>query len=139
MAEFDEVAALIRTKVEAAAAPLAVHFRNENNVLPAVPVPYCVCEPINENAFFAGFGGGRGQNLQRTTGRLEVHLLWPKGKGYREALIAGKAIKNAFVGYRDGVISCFAAQFFPAQGASDEGNYVIIGTVIVILHFDGVG
>lgn len=139
-----EAQTAIRSRAEANFTAYPWRWKNETAPLPDAPAAFVYGELIVEDSAFAGFGGGRGANLQRTTGRFEAHVMVPvgipdSGAALDAALDNAEAIAAVFRSYRDSAISCFAAEVFPVSGTDESGNYNYVATVIVDLQFDKIG
>lgn len=139
-----EAQTLIRTRAEANFAAYPLRWKNEPAPLLDAPTAFVFVELIVEDASFVAFGGGRGANLQRSTGRIEAHFFLPlgipdSGTALTAALNNAEAFAAVFRSYRDTVISCFAAEVFPQSGRTEDGSYDHVATVIVDIWFDKVG
>ncbi len=153
---------VIRSRIEAAGLvvgsnPLPLRFPNEeqdslgNIALPDTPSPFAYVEFTNEGSRGgpAAFGGGRGQNLYRNTGRIEGFVFVPKGEGLDQAESLAEQIATLFRSYRDSDISCFDASVFAggdgsALKPSGMSNVVDLGAYFyaafeVSLFFEQIG
>lgn len=146
MTTLTEAKAAIRARLEANFTAIALRWPNEGETIPDEPAPFAFTEVIAEDAFYAGFGGGRGANLQRTPGRIECHILAARGTGTEDGEGWAEDICALFRSYRDGTISCFAAEVFPplegppfTGGAAGSGNYKHVATAVIDFHFDRTG
>ncbi len=136
--------ASIKSRIAANFSAVTVRYHNEGVTLPDEPAPFAFVEIILERAFLAGFGGGPGDNLQRSAGRIEAHFLVPVGWGIEDGLSWAEQFAAVFRGQRVDDINYFGiggdmAQVFPADGKTEDGSYAHIATAIVPFFFDQAG
>lgn len=133
------VQAAMRATLEAGFTAAPLRFKNEPAPLPDEPAPFVYVELAVEDHDFIAFGGGRGGNLQRTTGRIEAHVLVPVGTGVASGLLWAEAIAALFRGRRIDGVSYGSAEALPGAGRSDDGNYDLAAIVEIDLFFDKTG
>lgn len=134
-----EAHALIKARLVANFSAIALRFKGDDTLMPDVPIAHAYVELILDGYSYVGFGGGRGGNLQRTTGRIEAQVLQPTGSGAsgnEDGMEWAEAICAVFRGERFDAISYFAAEAFPVGGRTEDGTYDHIATAIVDLSFD---
>ena len=119
MATVAQVDAAIRARIAANYAATAVRYHNEDAALPDAPAPFVFVELDLDPPFYAGFGGGRGANLQRVTGEMLAHVMVPVGWGTADGFAWGEQIAALFRSYRDADISCFEATVLSGGPGSD--------------------
>lgn len=139
-----EAQTAIRARAEADFSAYPLRWKNEPSPLQETPAGLVYVELIVEDSSFVAFGGGRGANLQRSTGRIEAHFMLPRGipdsgAALDTALDNAEAFAALFRSYRDATISCFAAEVYPMSGKTMDGNYDHVATVIINLQFDKTG
>ena len=131
--------AVIRARLEAQLPALSFKWQNESFIVPNTAAPFAHVELIVEGMEFAGFGGGRFANLQRTTGRIEAQVMVRANTAVATGYATAEDIAAVFRSFRDEDISCFTAEVFPEFGRTEDGNYNHVATVICDLHFDKIG
>lgn len=97
----------------------------------------------------ASFGGGRGRNLWRNRGTLEVFVFEPAlAEGASDRMLANaEAVAARLRSFRDNVVSCFSADVIPigeganiaVPGLSNPVNNYQCAVAEIDLHFDQVG
>lgn len=114
-----------RSRIEGGGLLFPLRWQNEdldsegNRDLPNKPKTFAYIEFLTGSGRFEAFGAGRGNNTQRTPALVLATVLVPRGKGLQASLDAGETIAVLFRGYRDTIISCFAATVHPGgDGAS---------------------
>lgn len=128
------VQAAVRSRIEAVFSYAPLVFKNEGVDVPETAFVYV--ELIVEDAEIIAYGGGRGNNLQRTNARIEAHVFIPVGEGVNQGLGWAETIAAIFRGTRLDDISCFDAEVFPMDGLSENGRFAHVATTIVSLYFD---
>lgn len=133
------IQALIESRHTSELPAVTFTYQNETHILPNTPATFVHVELIAEGMEIVAFGGGRGANLQRTTGRIEAHVMTPVGEGIDGGLALAEQIAAVWRSYRDADISCFAAEAFPGEGRVEDGNYANSAVAIVDVHWDRTG
>lgn len=140
MPDIDAVSASVRARLEANFTAAPLRWQNETAPLPDEPAAFVFVEPcIVEGHGFVALGGGSGQNLQRTEGRIEAHVMVPVGWGVGDGLAWARQIAAVFRSQTFSDVHCWAAQAYPASEKTEDGSYARIATVIVDLWFDQPG
>ena len=137
MPTFPEVYADVQSRLTAGLPAERFTYANGDITLPDNPAAFAYVEIILNRAQIAAFGGGRGSNLQRTTGRIEAHVMEPTdsqgaGDGYDRA----EAICAVFRGTKLNGLSVFSAQAMPTQGRTEDGAYAHVATASIEISFD---
>lgn len=138
----------------AAGTALPIRWRGDDTdssgegALPDVPSSFLFCDFETDPATIAGFGGGRGANLYRTTGRLDVFIFVPRGDG-ADGVALGHAedVAAIFRSYRDATLSCFAGSVLSGKavgelrppGMASEVNAYSYAIAEIELWYDQVG
>ncbi|MDP2410357.1 MAG: hypothetical protein Q8M26_08730 [Pseudolabrys sp.] len=115
--------------------------------LPDDPEPFLFFYIDTGRPEFVAFGGGRGNNLQRTEGDLVGLVFLPRDWGLEEHASYGEHVASAFRSHRDAHVSCFATEPQPAVDGSSlkppglESEVVNYACVVVAVpfHYDHVG
>ena len=137
MPTFPEVRASVASRLETALPAVDFRYPNGDLTLPDTPVAYVYVEISLDAPEIVGFGGGRGSNLQRTTGAVEAHVMVPaNGQGADAADALAESICAVFRGTRIDGVSCFSAQVDPVGGATEDGVYAHPVTAIAYIQFD---
>jgi hypothetical protein len=139
MATLAQAKAAVRARFDAGFTAIPVRYQREDTILPDQPEPFVFVEFDLDPPEYAGFGNGRGGNLQRVTGEILAHVLVPVGWGDADADGWGEQIAALFRSYRDDTISCFAAEPLPMTGKTEDGSYAHAVTVVIDIQYDKVG
>lgn len=119
--------------------------------LPDDPAPFGFAVFNNDGSGSgpAGFGGGRGRNLYRNRGTLEVYVFEPAlaAGAANRMLVNAEAVAALLRSYRDSVVSCFAADVIPigegsniaVPGLSNPVNNYQCAVAEIDLQFDQIG
>jgi hypothetical protein len=119
--------------------------------LPDEPAPFGFAVLNNDGSGRgpASFGGGRGRNVWRNRGTLEVFVFEPalaEGAASR-MMVNAETVAALLRSYRDSVVSCFAADVIPigegsniaVPGLSSPVNNYQCGVAEIDLQFDQIG
>ena len=145
MATLAQVKAAVRARLDANFTAIPVRYQREDTEPPrdidGRPQPFVFVEFDLDGPEYAGFGGGRGANLQRVTGDILAHVMVPVGWGDADADGWGETIAALFRSYRDSsdLFSCFAAEPIPGTGKTEDGSYAHAVMVVIDMHYDKVG
>lgn len=139
MPTIDEVQSAIRARLEANFTAAPLRFQGDSSPLPDEPASFVYVELTIDRFGFVAFGGGRGQNLQRSEGEIEAHVLVRIGDNLEDGLQWAEQIAAIFRGQRVDDISFGAAEAMPASGRFEDGNYSYVATAVIELHFDKLG
>jgi hypothetical protein len=134
-----EVKSAIEARLSANFSAAPLRFKGDTSPLPNEPAAFIYVELTIDAFDFIAFGGGRGQNLQRSEGEILAHVLIPVGSSIATGLEWAEQIAAVFRGQRVDDISYGAAEGMPASGRSEDGNYEYVATCIVQLHFEKLG
>lgn len=132
-----DVITAIRTRIEAALPTTALQWPNEANELPDSPVSFVYTEILFDRPAIVAFGGGRGGNQQRTTGRIEAHVMVPsRQQGVSAGVALAETICATFRGLRLDGIRFSAGQVMPMEGATEDGAYAHVADAWNEFEFD---
>lgn len=136
-----EVHAAVKALLTANFSTIDVRYKGDSTILPNEPPPMAFVEVIVDGTDIVAFGGGRGGNLQRSTGRIEASIMMPTGGGtigYALGLGYAESIAAVFRGQRTSSpeVSYFAAEVFPESGHTEDGTMEHVATATVNLWFD---
>lgn len=135
-----EVYSAVKARTSASFSALPVVYKGEGEELPNKAEAFILIELIvDAGSEFVAFGGGRGKNVQRSTGAVLGHVLYPVGTGFSEGFEKGESLAQVFRGQRLNDVSYGAAQVLPSEGRSSNGNYENVATVFIPLTFDSLG
>ncbi len=116
--------------------------------LPDTPAPFLYCNLQTDPGDIAGFGGGRGANLYRTSAQLYIYTFVPRGDGSEPlALEYGETVAVLYRSYRDAVVSVFAASVIAGgaggelapPGLSSAVNAYSYALVEILFSYDQIG
>lgn len=111
--------AAVKTRLTAAGSGITVtdlRFKGDAATsLPDTPAPFAfvLVNSDGSGGGPAGFGGGRGANLYRNAGMVEVFVFSPEGEGEDVVLGHAETIAAWLRGHRDADIFCPAADVVP--------------------------
>ena len=134
-----DVLTAIKTRLTTGLPGIPFRFQDDQSDLPDDPVAFVYVELILDPPQFVAHGGGRGGNLQMTTGRIEAQILFPVGIKQDEGLTWGEQICALLRGQRLDDVSYLAGNPLPTSGRSEDGAYDHIGTAVIELWFEQVG
>jgi hypothetical protein len=121
--------AALRTRLEAANIGKPLRWQNEDGVpLPDVPAPFVHGEFHFDQAFLQGFGAGRGGNLWRNQGVLELFAFVPRGQGLKVSTDLAETIAAIYRGHIDNDVSCFAVSVRPGTYSTKVDASAMLGT-----------
>jgi hypothetical protein len=137
MPTFADIRAAVKTRLEAALPTTRFTYPNGDVTLPDEAATFVYVEVLADRPEIVGFGGGLGQNLQRTTGRIEAHVMVPSGGGTEEADDLAEDICAVFRGTRtDGLDCIYGAQVIPQEGKTEDGVYAHVCSAAIEFSFD---
>jgi hypothetical protein len=139
MPTIDEVQSAIKSRLQQNFTAAPLRFQGDSSPLPDEPAPFIYVEMNIDSFGFIAYGGGRGQNLQRSEGELLAHVLVPIGESLDQGLQWAEQIAAIFRGQRVDNISYGAAEAMPASGSSEDGNYAYVASAAIELHFEKLG
>jgi len=139
---------VIKARVVAASIAWPINWPGDDGIqLPDTPSAFVSVVFDVDRAFFAGYGGGRGANLQRNEAWLTFLVYVPNGEGMTSATDKAEVFSALFRSYRDANISCFAAVTRPEgpgssmrpPGVDSAVDNYYVASAEIGLHFDLVG
>lgn len=148
MSTLAQVIASLKARAASQITTLPVYWdKDAKPSLPADPSPFAFLMIEMNRARFVGYGGGRGNNLQRSDGELQGFVFVPRDWGLEQHAAYGEHVATAFRSYRDDDVSCFASSVQPAvegsslkpPGLDSEVENYACTIVAVSLHYDLVG
>ena len=143
-----EAIARVRERLNAGSYTFPLYFNGDDAaILPDTPAPFGFVVFNNEGALAVSYGGGRGNNVYRNRGRVEVFVFSPMGYGAETVAAYAETVATQLRSFRDDVISCFGADVIPIGPgstmsvpgfASDVSNYQC-ALVEAVVTFDLTG
>ena len=142
--------AAVRARLEAGGVSFPLRWQGEDNgPLPDTPSTFALVVFNNDGSGRgpAAFGGGRGSNLYRNQGSVEVYTFAPNSEGLAVALAAAELIAAQMRSFRDSTISCFSADVIPVgegsqlkpPGLNSEVSNYQCAVAKIAFHFDQIG
>lgn len=136
MTTLAEVRADVASRLAGALPAIDFRYPNGTIAMPEEPTTFVYVEVLTDRPEIVGFGGGRGGNLQRTTGRIEAHVMVPSGSGTVTADELAEQICAVFRGTRLNGLSVFACVPRPTPDKTEDGAYARICTAEIEISFD---
>lgn len=117
-----------------------VYWENEDTVIADTPAPFVFVSVHTDRPFLSEFGGGRGANRWRQTGRVVFSVHVPRGAGRADADTYGEAAAVIFRGQRFAAdIDFFEAGPIGPGGVSETNGQYWQLDVEAEFSFDQVG
>lgn len=120
-------------------ADVPLRYQNDEAPLPDTPSPFVLVEVLGQaGGGHVGWGGGRGNNIWRQLGRVEMHVFIPTGWGPETAWTYAQEIASLLEGKGFSDVQCWEATIDGGGRDADQGNYWLV-TAVVFFSFDRVG
>lgn len=144
--------AAVKTRIQASGSGITIPLRfkgDQQSPLPDTPTAFAFVVFNNEGSGGGptAFGGGRGNNLYRNQGTVEIWVFSPNDEGEDVVLAHAETIAAWMRSFRDSDISCFSADVIPVgegssvapPGLASEVNNYQCALVEITMHFDQIG